>query len=100
MSFLKKGLTCLCMCVIMYNMRQASVRQLQHNLKGVMRWVDHGEEVQITRRDQVIARLVPDTQPKKKIKWPDFNKRLKALAKKVRGRPLSEIVIEGREERF
>ncbi len=83
----------------MSNMRQTNVRQLQHNLKAVMKWVDHGEEVQITRRNCVIARLIPDKPPQKKIKWPDFVGRARALVKNPKGPTLTEVVLQGREER-
>jgi antitoxin (DNA-binding transcriptional repressor) of toxin-antitoxin stability system len=80
-------------------MRTATVRQLQHNLKDVMHWVDFGEEVQITRRSQVIARMIPDRPIPKAIKWPDFAKRVQSVFKKNRGKTLTEILLEGREDR-
>lgn len=84
----------------MLYMRQANVRELQHHLSRVMRWVDLGEQVRITRRNRVVARLVPDTQPPKQIQWPDFVARAKKTFKKTKGKPLSQIVMESRSQRF
>lgn len=83
----------------MLDMKTATVRQLQHNLSEIMRLVDHGEEVRITRRNRVIARLIPDLESPRKIEWPDFAKRVNKL-RSIRGKPLSQIVIESRRERF
>ncbi len=80
-------------------MKTASLRHLQHHLSEVIRWVDHGEEVLVTRRNRVVAKLVPASPASpKKIKWPDFLERAKHI--KVKGKPLSQTIMEGREERF
>ena len=80
-------------------MKTSSLRQLQHHLSEVMRWVDHGEEVKITRRNRVVARLVPEkSAPEVKI-WPDFAKRARALCKSHSGKFPSQIIIDDREER-
>ncbi len=38
---------------------KATARDLRYNLKGVMESVDRGEEVLITNRGQIKARIVP-----------------------------------------
>jgi len=40
-------------------MKQVSVREVQHHLAAVLARVQEGEEVEITRRDVVVARIVP-----------------------------------------
>jgi prevent-host-death family protein len=81
-------------------MKKASLRDLQHHLSEIMRYVDHGEEVQITKRNRVVARLVPEYFPHKPKKWPDFAQRARSIIKKPKGKPLSEIVLEDRQERL
>ncbi len=81
-------------------MKQASVRQLQHCLSDIIRWVDHGEEVKITRRNRVIARLVPDSERRVNVTMPDFAKRARKILPHAGGKPLSEIVFEDRKSRF
>ncbi len=82
-------------------MKTASVREIQHHLSRVLEWVEGGEEVEVTRRKKVVARIVPAEDPEKKQpEWPDFEARLKELKKLGwRGKPLSEIIDEGRGPR-
>ena len=54
-------------------MKTASVRDLRQNFPRVMAWIEDGEEVAVTLRRKVIARLVPEREasPAK----PDFKAR-------------------------
>jgi antitoxin (DNA-binding transcriptional repressor) of toxin-antitoxin stability system len=62
----------------MYHMTKASVRDLRYEFKKIELLLRQGEEVQITKRRRVIARLVPeDVQPPAKM--PDFLARLCAI---------------------
>jgi antitoxin (DNA-binding transcriptional repressor) of toxin-antitoxin stability system len=62
----------------MYHMRKASVRDLRYAFKKIERLLHQGEEIQITKRRRVIARLVPESdQPAAEI--PDFLGRLRAI---------------------
>jgi antitoxin (DNA-binding transcriptional repressor) of toxin-antitoxin stability system len=86
------------MCVNMSNMKTATVRQMQHNLKEVLSWVEKGEEVCVMRRDKVVARLLPAT-PVAPVA-PDFVARARALwGERPASTRLSELVSEGRGER-
>ena len=54
-------------------MKTASVRDLRQNFPRVMAWIADGEEVAITMRRKVVARLVPEKQSaRRKIEAPDF----------------------------
>ena len=62
----------------MYHMKAVSLRDLRYNFKKVEHLLRQGEEIQITKRRQVIARLIPDssgTPPE----LPDFAKRLRSI---------------------
>ncbi len=62
----------------MYHMKQASVRDLRYEFKKIERLLHQGEEIQITKRRKVIARLVPEnTQPRPQL--PDFRARVRAI---------------------
>ena len=61
----------------MYHMKTASVRDLRYDFKKVERMLREGDEVQITKRRAVIARLVPETRPG--TPRPDFLGRLRAI---------------------
>jgi antitoxin (DNA-binding transcriptional repressor) of toxin-antitoxin stability system len=41
-------------------MKTASVRELRNHYTTVMKWIEAGEEVKISKRGKVIARLVPE----------------------------------------
>jgi antitoxin (DNA-binding transcriptional repressor) of toxin-antitoxin stability system len=45
-------------------MKIATVRELRNRYTQLLKWLDTGEEIKITRRGVVIARLVPKTQPR------------------------------------
>jgi antitoxin (DNA-binding transcriptional repressor) of toxin-antitoxin stability system len=62
----------------MYHMKTASVRDLRYAFKKIERLLRQGEEIQITKRRRVIARLVPETAEAAK-KLPDFAARLRAI---------------------
>ena len=62
----------------MYHMKRASVRDLRYEFKKIERLLHQGEEVQITKRRRVIARLVPESAQSVK-ELPDFLARLRTI---------------------
>lgn len=62
----------------MCHMRRASVRDLRYEFKKIERLLHQGEEVQITKRHRVIARLIPES-PENAEELPDFQARLRAI---------------------
>jgi len=60
-------------------MNHATVRDLRYDFPAVLSQIEHGQEVVITKRGKVVARLMPPakTRKKKKIKWPDFVARIR-----------------------
>jgi prevent-host-death family protein len=89
------------MCVIMSNMKSASVREIQHHFRKVLAWVENGEEVLVTRRNKTIARLVPSTSTALSVvPLPDFAARSHAIwGKRPKGRSLSAEIIADRDDR-
>lgn len=80
-------------------MKTATVREIRHEFGRVLGWVEDGEQVEITKRKRVVARLVPVKPKAKKVEWPDFEARLKKLfPKSVNGKLASEILHEARGE--
>jgi antitoxin (DNA-binding transcriptional repressor) of toxin-antitoxin stability system len=43
-------------------MKTATVRELRNRYTQLLEWIDAGEEIRITRRGIVIARLVPESR--------------------------------------
>jgi antitoxin (DNA-binding transcriptional repressor) of toxin-antitoxin stability system len=62
----------------MYHMTKASVRDLRYQFRKVENLLRQGEEIQITKRKRIIARLIPEKQSLK-VKVPDFAARLKKI---------------------
>jgi prevent-host-death family protein len=83
-------------------MRSASTREVQHGLAAILARVEKGEEVQVTRRGRVVARIVPARAPRaKKAAWPDFHARLLDTFADgpARGGTIAEILAQDREDR-
>lgn len=51
-------------------MKTTSVRELRNNYAQVLKWVGKGEEVEVTRRGKVVAKVVPVIPAKaKNVDW-------------------------------
>jgi len=81
----------------MYHMKKATVRDLRYDFPRIERLLRDGEEVEITKRQQVIARLVPERTARAR-QLPDFLGRLKAIyGNKVLPTTGTEIVSRDRD---
>ena len=76
-------------------MRTATVGEIQKNFSRILNQIKAGEEIAVTRRGKPVAKISA-IGPKEKIDWPDFY----GEAAELKGKPVGEIVIEGREDRF
>ncbi len=51
-------------------MKTATVRELRNEYSKLLRWIDAGEEIAISRRGIIVARLIPEKQrPRRKVDW-------------------------------
>ena len=83
----------------MYHMKTVSVRDLRYDFKKVERLLSQGDEVQITKRRKVIARLSPEQQQRPPL--PDFLGRLKEIyGDKVFEVSGAELISADREDRI
>jgi antitoxin (DNA-binding transcriptional repressor) of toxin-antitoxin stability system len=81
----------------MYHMKKATVRDLRYDFKKIERMLHKGEEIEITKRQQVIARLVPEHKAKARA-LPDFLGRLRAIyGDKVLDITGAELIAEDRD---
>ena len=62
----------------MDHMRKASVRDLRYSFKKIERLLREGEELEITKRRRVIARLIPESV-RIATQMPDFQARLRSI---------------------
>ena len=73
-------------------MHSMNIRELR-DTKRLKSWLRAGKTVE--QRDRVIARIVPEKQEEKPVKWPDFAARRKKIFGD-RTLPGADIVIEER----
>jgi prevent-host-death family protein len=77
-------------------MGSVNLKEARARLSDLVRTVEHGGSVTITRRGKIVARLIPpETTPAYK-KAPDLSGFRASL--KSEGKPLSQIVIENRRK--
>lgn len=74
----------------MHHMKKATVRDLRYRFSVVEDLLGEGEEVQVTKRKRIIARLLP-VKPLASPRRPDFLARLKKL---YRGKLLKVAAAE------
>ena len=77
----------------MLHMKSVTLRHMQHHLSDVLRHVDQGNEVLVTRRRRAVARLVPVAAAGTRAKWPDFAARVA----RIKGAPLSATILAERD---
>lgn len=80
-------------------MKKVQVNEVRESLAKYLSEAEQGEEIVITRHSKPVARLIA-YEEKEKTGFPDLTEFRKSL--KVKGKPMSEVVIDMRrnEERF
>ena len=82
------------------NMKTASIRKVQHDLKEILQLVDSGESVEVTKRGKPVARIIPVRKQTEPPATPDFAQIQKDLyGDKVLPDSMS-ILNDLRENRF
>jgi prevent-host-death family protein len=78
-------------------MKTASVRDIRQDFGRVLSWIEDGEQVEITKRRRVVARLVPVETKARTLKWPDLAaRRERTFPNGIKGKPVSKIIDESR----
>jgi prevent-host-death family protein len=77
-------------------MRTAGIRQARQHLSAILDEVRKGREVVITDRGRPVARILP---PLEQAARPFSSHRRLRGRSRLRGRPLSEDLVEEREDR-
>lgn len=80
----------------MYHMKTATVRDLRNNFASVAKWIEHGEQIAITRNGKAFATLSPaGLDHPKKVDWAARMKRYtpvgKGLSKEATERLWSDL---------
>ena len=83
----------------MYHMKRASVRDLRYSFKEVEAQLAEGEEIEIVKRNKVIAKLVP-IAPTSPRQMPDFLGRMKKIWGDQIFEPTNAELLAEERERF
>lgn len=59
-------------------MPSVNIRQLR-DTRRLKTWLRQGKTVELRERDKLIARIVPEKEEAKPVKWPDFEARRRAI---------------------
>jgi antitoxin (DNA-binding transcriptional repressor) of toxin-antitoxin stability system len=70
-------------------MKTATLRELRNRYRYVIGWVEAGEEVAISKRGKIIARLVPEKPKSGRVDWT----RSAALGCKRQRRPFLSATV-------
>jgi antitoxin (DNA-binding transcriptional repressor) of toxin-antitoxin stability system len=80
-------------------MKTFTIMETQHNLAKVLREIEAGREVQITRRRKVVARLLPPESPPE-VQFPAFVARARGIwGENWKGLTSDELLDESRGSR-
>ena len=77
-------------------MSTVGLRHMQRNLSAILRRVEQGEEILVTRRKRVVARLLaPDHLARSRPDWPDFTARARGI--RIKGKTITATIREERD---
>lgn len=81
-----------------YTMKEANIRDIQHNFSKILDWIEDGEEVYVLRRKKVVAKITSFRFPsKQKVSLPEFYKRAKTRIGLSKGKSIGDLIRSDRE---
>ena len=84
---------------MMYNMKSLNVRYIQHHLAAVLADVAGGEVIEVCRRGQPVARIVPLSSAPPRCDWGHAEQRLQAAyPAPAGGATAAQTIADGRGE--
>ena len=80
-------------------MKKTSIRELKHATSSVLALVSHGQSIEVTKHNRVVAVLTPPAKAKKIVR-PDFEARMQELwGNKALKTSWHDLINEDRGER-
>lgn len=83
----------------MYHMKKATVRDLRYRFREVEGLLREGEEIQITKRRRVVAKLIP-CAPVAPTNRPDFLARLRGIYGDARLKVTGAELLKSERDRY
>jgi len=80
-------------------MKKANIGEVQHNFSSLLRYLEQGEEILLTKRNRVIAKISPVLEDGG-VEMPNFYVRSKQMFPRKKGKSPSRIILENRNERL
>jgi len=80
-----------------FAMIKVNAREVRKRLSGLLSEAEHGQTIEITRRGQVVARLVPPPRPKRK-QFPDMTEFRNSIKVKPGAPSGAELIRQLRDE--
>ena len=72
--------------------KTATVRDLRNHFARLAKWIEHGEQITITRNGEIFAKLLPATPDKpRKVDWAAHLKKYKPAGRKLSRRETEEF---------
>lgn len=79
-------------------MKTATVRELRNNFARLAKWIEHGEQITITRNGHSFAKLSPATTEKpSKADWAEHFRKYNPVGRKLSRRETDEFWSQLRE---
>jgi prevent-host-death family protein len=73
-------------------MKTATVRELRNNFARLAKWIEHGEQITITRNGERFAKLLPATPDKpRKVDWSARLAKRKPLGRGLSAKETEEL---------
>ena len=80
-------------------MPSVNLRQLR-DTRQLLTWLEAGEVVELRKRNQIVARIVPESPAPKPVEWPDFAARLKATYGDRVLTPVADLLADRENSRY
>jgi len=80
-------------------MPSVNLRQLR-DTRQLLTWLEAGEVVELRKRNQIVARIVPESPRTKPVEWPDFAARLKRIYGDRVLTPVADLIEARENERY
>jgi antitoxin (DNA-binding transcriptional repressor) of toxin-antitoxin stability system len=80
-------------------MPSVNIRELRDTRK-LLTWLEAGEVVELRKRNQVVARIIPESPRIQPVEWPDFAARRRAIFGDKVLTPVADLLEEREKSRY
>jgi len=81
------------------SMPSVNLRELRDTRK-LLAWLEAGEVVELRKRNQIVARIVPESPRIQPVEWPNFEARLKRIYGDRVLTPVADLIADRENEPY